>query len=472
MKYALEKLHPKDVFNIIVYDHTRVFFENTKNLILATSKNKTFALDWLESYKPQNGIADTVNALDAAFEMFAKTLPASFNTLIFFTHTAQDDEQTFAQKLTKNYETNQKYKNTRIWCIGIGPNVNYYFLEYLSRLSRGKAIQLLNEKTLLDEMRDFINEFRTPVMRQLSLNIEYYDILPETKATLNDIVFPYPIPDLYHNHPLLIKLDLPYTKYKNLKSISIDGIMATGNGNEKIQLPTEYAGNDFLPSKFPMNLMFAKSQIDYYSAMAWYNDRKYRKVDPYDEPEQHYGVDGFNGNSNEHTSNNTKLKKYKGQANGLSENFSLTNPWRVQITYLAKNDNENTTLTQSLLPSTDKDELQQGKISKTEYVDRRTRYGGRRRRRNHQKNIEVAFIIVESVDVRAVATAVGALIDVAHMAIVKFPFGRFDGDGLFNNEDGGAGGDGDIDINGCCGDPPEVDDYGGRCEGCGDCNIL
>ena len=461
MKYALEKLHPKDTFNIIVYDHTRVFFEKTKNLILATSENKTFALDWLESYKPQNGGSDTIYALTDAFEMLAKTPQGSFNTLIFITHTAQDNEQNFAQKLTRNYETNQKYKNTRIWCIGIGPNINYYFLEYLSRLGRGKAIQLLNEKTLSQEMCDFLNEFRVPVMRQLSLNIEYYDILPETKATLNDIVFPYPIPDLYHNHPLLIKLDLPYTKYKNLKSISIDGIMATGNGNERIQLPTEYAGNDFLPSKFPMNLMFAKPQIDYYSAMAWYNERKYRKVDPYDnEPEQHYGVDGFNGNSNQQTFNETKLKKYKGQANGLSDNFSLTNPWRGQITYQAKDKNEITSLTQSLLPATDKDELKKGKISQTEYVDRRTRSGGRRRRQNRRKNKKAALAAV-------------ALIGIAGIATLAFPFGKDGGaGGLFNNGGGGdsGGGAGD-DTGGCC-DGGAGDDSGGCDECCDDCIIL
>ena len=458
MEYALEKLHPKDLFNIILYDHTRVFFERTKNLVLATSENQSFALDWLKSYKPTDGGSNTVFALNDAFEILAKTPTTCFNTLIFITHTAQDDEQTLAQQLTQTFD--QKYKNTRVWCIGIGPNVNYYFLEYLSRLSRGKAIQLLNEKTLLDEMRDFINEFRVPVMRQLSLNIEYYDILPETKETLNDIVFPYPIPDLYHNHPSLIKLDLPYTKYKNLKSISIDGIMATGNGNERVQLLTNYAGNDFLPSKYPINFVFAKSQIDYYSSMAWYNERKYRNVDPIDdELEHYYNPDKPNNNSNEYTFNEIKFKKFKQQAHGLSDNFSLANPWRGQITYQAKDKNEITSLTQSLLTSTDTDELQKGKISQTEYVDRRTRSGGRRRRQNRRKNKKAALAAV-------------ALIGIAGIATVSFPFGKDGGaGGLFNPNSGRTGGGFPVsytenEADGLCCVPEDAIDETGHCDGC------
>ena len=163
MQWALDKLHPKDNFNIILYDHRRVFFESTKNFAIASDTNKETALDWLYSYRPDKGTSEVIHALDDAFMLSNITGESSFNTLIFMSHSKQFNETKFTIDLTKKYEKEIKYQNIRLWCIGIGPYVNCHFLEYISRLGRGKFIQLLNRNTLVDDIIDFLNEFRVPL---------------------------------------------------------------------------------------------------------------------------------------------------------------------------------------------------------------------------------------------------------------------------------------------------------------------
>jgi Ca-activated chloride channel family protein len=140
----------------------------------------------------------------------------------------------------------QRPRNTRVFCIGVGNDVNRPLLEQLAQDSGGLASFLSHGDNFTRAAKAFRRKLMRPAATNLQLDfggLEVYDIEPKT------------LPNLYHGAPVRV-----YGRYHGSGTGNI-GLRANVNGTElKMSAKLDFPAND--PANPEIERMWAWKRVD------------------------------------------------------------------------------------------------------------------------------------------------------------------------------------------------------------------
>ena len=269
-------------------------------------------------------------------------------------------------------DNNSKIIKQRIFTVSIGNGVNRYLMKFLASISRGKSIHITNPFTVEDELISFFNQFRNPLCRDLKINVQFLN--NKLEFVQEEMLHPYPITDLYNNHPLVLKVSVPNRAEYKIGQVTITAFCANLDTEIEITVITEDYDNDN-KQVFPMEIALAQSHLDALHSQIW-------------------KLNGLNENA--------ALLILTQKANKISDTVGLSSPTRELVTYVEiyKPDNNNQ----------DNDEYKRKDLNALS-LPPRTGKGGRKKRNAKGKKNKAAAI-----------GAVGAVGAVAVVVVVN-PFG-------------------------------------------------
>ena len=161
---------------------------------------------------------------------------------------------------------------TRIYPICVGSDGKHFeFLEYLARNTRGFGIRIHSDDFLQFDIRNFLDSIKSPFltfddpnMNDQIFNFSYFG--GDTKRA-SQLIFPFRLPDLYLDRPLVLKCYIECGK--PLIGISINGVhlininrLETQFIQSKVVCTIDESINN---DKFPMELILANEELDYWN---------------------------------------------------------------------------------------------------------------------------------------------------------------------------------------------------------------
>ena len=184
LKKALKTLRAGDTFNIITFDHeinllSKISLElNEANLLLARNFiDNTHA----------RGSTEILAALQVALQ-----IPASkehLRQIVFLTDGAVGNERFILERIEKNLG------NARIFTFGLGSSVNRYIMAKMAEIGRGTYHIIMESKEIEEAMENFSKQTSSPVLSDITLEIE--------GAEVSDI-YPAPVPDIYQGDTIFL----------------------------------------------------------------------------------------------------------------------------------------------------------------------------------------------------------------------------------------------------------------------------
>jgi len=396
MEQILNGMGDSEMFSITLFDAAHHITWAAANpdaplqLHPATKEKRSSALEWLGVYKPDK------NKLDSALE---EPLLSCLSALqrnaqstghlpicVLLNASRYDHEKRMVQHIlenTANYDA-QGFLLQRIFGVSIGAGANPYFLHYLSSMSRGKSVHLTDPFTVKEELDGLLSELEAPLCRDLTVTIGFRN--KHSTFNVHEMVHPHPIPDLYKDHAVLLKVTLPDDKAFQIESIQLKGYVLHGNGmlnSLDIPVPTVDHDNMSLNDAFPMELALAQSHLNHLHSEIWLN------------------MDLVGGSESESTSNLLM------RANAISDETGIGSPTRVLQS-----------VQEAVFPEESEDSLY-GDLAETVSLKRdpsglslppRTGRGARRRKQVSNKQ-------------KAAALGIGAMLGSVAVVSVLNPFG-------------------------------------------------
>ncbi len=241
--YCIDSLVSHDYFNVIRYNY-RIDTCFTE-IVQATQENKSIARDWIENTEATGG-TDINDALLTALDQWVEE--GIENQIIFLTDGLPTVGETNTEQILQNVkEANDK--DFRIFCFGVGNDVDGRFLERLSFENNGITVLVREDQSVDSAVAYLFDRIAFPVMSNPHIDygsIETYDIYPPE------------IPSIAYGSQVLI-----FGRYKNSgrTDISVTG-KAKGKDTtitlEDADFPQLDTTWKFLPRSW------AKSKIDYW----------------------------------------------------------------------------------------------------------------------------------------------------------------------------------------------------------------
>jgi Ca-activated chloride channel homolog len=185
LQFCVENLNDRDRFEIVRFStETEPLFEK---LVPATEANRGKAIEFIKDLKPIGGTAIE--------EAMTKALAMKPSVVIFLTdgqptigHTKEDD--ILASVKAANTD------KTRVFCFGIGTDVNTHLLDKITEQTRAVSQYVLPEEDLELKVSSFYTKIKEPVLAN-----------PVLKAT-GDIkirqMYPSPLPDLFRGDQAIV----------------------------------------------------------------------------------------------------------------------------------------------------------------------------------------------------------------------------------------------------------------------------
>lgn len=231
LKFCLNRLRPKDRFNVITFNSKVSLFKN--NLMGATKGNVKSALEFVDGLKVKGG-TNINDALVSALKMH--THPDRPKMIIFLTDGEASAGEDDPKKILQNLPGVNTLKS-RIFVFGIGEDVDTQFLNAVSQAHRGSAEYVLPNENIGIKVASFYQKVSEPVLSDISL--DFGDIKVKE-------IYPIEFPDIFKGTQLVL-----LGKYDNQgkAKITLEGKM--NNKNKKVvfeaDFPQESAENDSIP---------------------------------------------------------------------------------------------------------------------------------------------------------------------------------------------------------------------------------
>ncbi|KAL2630894.1 hypothetical protein R1flu_015580 [Riccia fluitans] len=246
LRFGLDHLQPEDLFNIIAFDHEQICF--SPQLLSASKEVTKQAQDWIHFSVEARGGTDILTPLQQALQML-QNIQGYVPYIFLITDGAVNDERGICRQIQNTIQLTGQAA-PRISTFGIGHYCNYYFLKMLALIGRGLSDVAFNSDNLRDQMERMLVAASTPLLTNIVLSID----VPGGCE-----IYPYPIPDLFCNSPLVVSGRFP-GKFPN--SIKIVGLLPNRSQWE-LEVQTKKA------EQIPLDKVFAKQQLDLMTAQAW-----------------------------------------------------------------------------------------------------------------------------------------------------------------------------------------------------------
>uniref|UniRef100_H2S045 Inter-alpha-trypsin inhibitor heavy chain H3 n=1 Tax=Takifugu rubripes TaxID=31033 RepID=H2S045_TAKRU len=179
----LEDLHPEDHFGIIQFDHSVDSWRNS--LSLATEENISEAMAYVKKIA-ENGFTDINAAVLKAVDMLvtdrkAKRLPEkSMDMIILLTDGDPTSGETRVPVIQQNVR-NAIGGNMSLYGLGFGNDVDYGFLDVMSRENKGLARRIYTGADAALQLQGFYDEVSSPLL--LDVDLRYPDNAVESLTT-------------------------------------------------------------------------------------------------------------------------------------------------------------------------------------------------------------------------------------------------------------------------------------------------
>lgn len=251
LDFCVDNLNDSDRFDILRFstDVEPLF----KKLTAADDSHRTRARDFIKRMKPLGGTAIN-DALKQALALpgIAHVEPNEKSAsryvkngevgerpqvIVFLTDGLPTVGETDIDRIVAN-ATGSSSRNTRIFCFGVGTDVNTHLLDRITEATRAASQYVLPNEDLEVKLSSFFSKIKDPVLTQPEL------AFPEKAETSR--IYPSPLPDIFSGEQLVIVGR--YAKRAN------GGVQLSGQavGNKKLfaedvafpKLATEF---DFIP---------------------------------------------------------------------------------------------------------------------------------------------------------------------------------------------------------------------------------
>ena len=233
LAFCVENLNDNDRFEVLRFaTEVEPLFDGLKN---ASSKNRRAAKEFIRALKP---IGST--AINDALQLALKTRPKNSKrpyVVIFLTDGRPTIGVTNERDIVANV-AKDKSKLTRIFCFGIGTDVNTHLLDRITEQTKAFSQYVLPEEDLEVKLSRFFSKIKDPVLADLKLNFP-----GKVRATQT---YPRNLPDLFKGDQLVV-----VGRYRNQGKgdLTLQGALKgkTVAHEFSLNFPKRSARNTFIP---------------------------------------------------------------------------------------------------------------------------------------------------------------------------------------------------------------------------------
>lgn len=239
LEFCVENLNDQDRFQVIRFstDVENLF----SGLQRANKANREKAVKFTRDLRPMGGTAIN-DALKAALELHdgpseeSRSVERPF-VVIFLTDGRPTVGETDEEAIVKNVKKGNEDKS-RIFCFGIGTDVNTHLLDRITEQTRAVSQYVLPEEDLEVKLSSFYSKIKEPVLANPRLKTE-----GKPRVTQ---VYPSDMPDLFNGEQVVV-----VGRYKGSGDV-VFTIEGTVNGKKEsftyeANLPENSSKYDFLP---------------------------------------------------------------------------------------------------------------------------------------------------------------------------------------------------------------------------------
>jgi len=192
LRFCVENLNDEDRFEIIRFStEVEPLFDK---LVRANDGNRERANDFIKELKPIGGTAID-DALTKAFALRPGREDGRPFVVIFLT----DGRPTIGTTDEDQIVSNVKHRNedrTRVFCFGIGTDVNTHLLDKITEETRAFSQYVLPEEDLEVKVSNFFSKIKEPVLANPTLKL--------TGDVRVKKLYPSPLPDLFRGDQLVL----------------------------------------------------------------------------------------------------------------------------------------------------------------------------------------------------------------------------------------------------------------------------
>jgi Ca-activated chloride channel family protein len=233
LQFCVENLNDGDRFEIVRFStEVEPLFEK---LVDANKENRRRADEFIQGLKPIGGTA-IEEALLKSLDLRGSKGDRPF-VVIFLTDgrptIGNTDENQIVAAVNK-----ATGGNTRVFCFGIGTDVNTHLLDKITEATHSFSTYVLPEEDIEVKLSSFFTKINAPVLTNVRLKFS-----GDIKASK---MYPSPLPDLYKGEQLVV-----VGRYagKGSAAVTIEGSVngATRKFSEDIELDGRDSDSDFIP---------------------------------------------------------------------------------------------------------------------------------------------------------------------------------------------------------------------------------
>ncbi len=189
VKLALQRLKPKDSFNIVVFNNeARKLFVNPKT---GSKENITQALLMVDALQADGG-TEMHPALTLA--LGENKEHHKLRQIVFLTDGAVGNEQELTELIAS------KLGDSRLFTVGIGSAPNTWFMHQAATLGRGSHLYIGNINEVQKKMGELFRKLENPALCNIKITGG------DAASTSSMEIFPSPLPDLYYGEPLFVAI--------------------------------------------------------------------------------------------------------------------------------------------------------------------------------------------------------------------------------------------------------------------------
>ena len=232
--FCVRNLNEQDRFEVLRFStETEPLFHELRP---ASKDNVRRAESFIEKLQAQNGTAID-EALRQALELRSSDSSRPF-VVIFLTDGLPTVGETREEKILAN--VHDRAKSSRIFCFGIGNDVNTHLLDKIAEDTRAFTQYVMTGEDIEVKVSSFFSKIRDPLLANLKIDVHGPSDIRLTRQ------YPSALPDLFKGEQLIIA-----GRYSG-SGKAIIKLTGTVNGEtktftEKIQLPENDSDHEFIP---------------------------------------------------------------------------------------------------------------------------------------------------------------------------------------------------------------------------------
>lgn len=234
LRFCVENLNDEDRFEIVRFStEVEPLFDK---LVRASAANRDKADEFIKELKPIGG-----TAIDDALQKALALRPGREDgrpfVVIFLTDGRPTIGTTDEDQIVRNVKR-QNEGRTRVFCFGIGTDVNTHMLDKITEETRGFSQYVLPEEDLEVKVSMFFSKIKEPVLANPTLKLS-----GDVRVTK---LYPSPLPDLFRGDQLVL---VGRYSGKGDSAVILEGTVngVTRKFTYEVKFPRMDEDNEFIP---------------------------------------------------------------------------------------------------------------------------------------------------------------------------------------------------------------------------------